>query len=535
MDLVLMGGKVLTMDVRDRRAEALAVDRGKIAAVGAVAEVSKLIGPETRIVDLGGRALIPGFIDPHNHFSLTTFQPVSVDCSVPPHSSVAGVVESISAAAAGASPGKWIWGWGFRSALVKDNRAVTREELDDAAPDNPVCIMDGSVHACYGNSAALKLAAITAETTDPPHGQIRRAHGGEANGTLWEQAMDPVYNMSMIAHMEYNGGDAAELVNQNCRRHFACGITSVGDALVVPAAAEMYRRADGLKKLPILLRQMMGGDGFFQHPRKASRGELGDGDVSDRLRGGTVKMFMDPVFPSAALIRHHGRDEEQRIGALYYSQDEANRIVLDAHRLGLQVAIHCLGGWSIDQALNAFENAQMEHPVAEPRFRIEHFSWATLVQIRRARSLGVVPVIQPPFLFRSGEVTLGQKEELGFDQPVFPVKTMLSEGVPVSASSDAPCAMLEPLTGLYALVTRRSRRGDYVEPEEAVTPLEALRLYTLNAAYALGRESEVGSLEAGKRADMVVLSHDITVVEPEFIREVAVEQTYVDGKLVFSR
>ena len=474
MDLVLIGGKVLTMDGRDRRAEALAVDRGKIAAVGAVAEVSKLIGPDTRVVDLGGRALIPGFIDPDNHFSLTTFQPVSVDCSVPPHNSVAGVVESISAAAAGAPPGKWIWGWGFRSALVKEKRAVTRAELDAAAPDNPVCIMDGSVHACYSNSAALKLASIAAETTDPPHGQIRRADGGEPDGTLWEQAMDPVYNLSMIAHMEYNGGDAAELVNQNCQRHFVCGITSVGDALVVPTAAKMYRRADELKKMPMLVHQMMGGDGFFQHPREASQGELGDGNVSDRLRGGTVKMFMDPVFPSPALVRYHSHGQAERIGAIYYSQDEANRIVLDAHRRGLQVAIHCLGGWSIDRALNAFENAQREHPVAEPRFRIEHFSWATLAQIRRTRSLGVIPVLQPGFLFRSGEVTLGLKAELGFEQPVFPVKTMLSEGVSVSASSDAPCAMLEPLTGVYALVTRRSRRGDYVEPEEAVTPLEAL-------------------------------------------------------------
>jgi hypothetical protein len=281
---------------------------------------------------------------------------------------------------------------------------------------------------------------------------------------------------------------------------------------------------------------MLGGDGFFGAPRKAATGEVPDGNTSDRLRGGTVKMFMDPVFPSPAQIIHHPHGDEERVGETYYTQEEANGLVLEAHRRGLQVAIHCLGSWSIEQALEAFENAQREHPVAEPRFRIEHFSSPTMAQIRQARSLGVVANIQPPFLYRSGEMSLERAAAAGGDAPVFPVKTMIDQGVTVSASSDSPCAMVEPLTGLYALVTRRTRRDRVtVEADEALTPLEALKLYTKNAAYAMSREGEVGTLEKGKRADMVVLSHDITSVDPEFIREMTVDQTYVDGELVYER
>ncbi len=536
MDTVILGGNVLTMDSRGRRAEAVAVEGDKIRAVATNAEVSNLVGPETQVVHLTGRTLIPGFVDPHNHFSLTSFQPVSVDCSVPPHASVNSILDAISAAAKDAPRGRWLWGWGFRSRLLENEARVTRWQLDEAAPDNPVCVMDGSVHACYANSAALGLAGIDRNTPDPPHGQILRDESGDPDGTLWEAAMNPVYNLSIQDFMDYYGDEVADLVRQNCMRHLACGITSVGDALVVPDAARLYRATEGQKKLPIVVHQMLGGEGFFAPPERASKGELGDGNVSDRLRGGTMKIFMDPVFPSAALIRYHPHGEEERIGERYYTQEEADYLVLNAHQRGLQVAIHCLGTWAIDQALNAFERAQRQHPRPDPRFRIEHYGFPTLAQIRRSQSMGVISVVQPPFIFTGAEAAKQRADELGGDVRAHPFKTMLAEGVTVAASSDCPCAPLEPLLGLYSMVTRRTRRaGEPVVPEEGVTPLEGLRMYTANSAYAMSRESEVGSLEVGKRADMVTLSHDPTSVAPEFIRDIAVEQTYVDGQLVYER
>ncbi len=537
MDLVIMGGNVLTMDSQNSRVEAVAVDEGKIAAVGNNTELSKLVGETTEVVHLAGRrTLLPGFIDPHNHFSINSLEPVAVDCSVPPHATIGSIADTIAGAAKDLPPGRWLRGWGLRTARIKENRDITRWELDEAAPNNPVCIMDGSVHACYANSAALSLAGIDRNTPDPPHGLILRDDNGEPNGTLWEGAMDPVYNLSLRAHLEYYGEDVAGLVHQNCMRHLAYGITSVGDALVVPDAAELYRVSDRLGRIPITVHQMLGGDGFFAPPQRAAKGEAGDGNVSDRLRGGTMKLFMDPVFPSPAYTRSHAGGHEEEVGEIYYTQEAADSLVSQAHQRSLQVAIHCLGNRAVDRALDSFENALKAHPVEEPRFRIEHFTITTLSQIRRAKSLGVVAVVQPGFHFTGGERYRDRTVEMAGGVRAIPLRSMLDEGLVVSASSDYPCGPLSPLTGLYAMVTRRTQQGgDPVTPEEAVDPLEGLKMYTTGAAYAMGREKEVGSLEKGKRADMVVLSHDPTTIDPNFIRDIAVEQTYVEGRRLYHR
>ena len=536
MDLVIMGGNVLTMDPHNSRAEAVGVDGGTIVAVGANAEVAKLIGQDTKVVHLVGRTLLPGFIDPHNHFSITTLEPVAVDCSVPPHHTINSVIDAISAAAKDVPKGRWLRGWGFSTRRLSDDRVITRWELDEAAPGNPVCIMDGSVHACYANSAALNLAGIDRNTPDPSYGQILRDDNGEPNGTLWEGAMDPVYNLSLRAHIEYYGEGAADLVHHNCMRHLACGITSVGDALVVPDAAELYRIADGLNKIPFTLHQMLGAQGFFAPPEGTSKGEFGDGNVSDRLRGGTMKIFMDPFFPDAAYTRYHAHGDEEPVGEINYTQEEVNALVLDAHKRGLQVAIHCIGNRAVEQALNAFEEALRAHPVEEPRFRIEHFSITTLSQIKRAKSLGVIAVVQPGFHFARAHRYRDRMQKMGGDVRAIALRTMLSEGLIVACSSDYPCGPLAPLTGLYAMVTRRTQEDwDPVTPEEAVSPLDSLRAYTINSAYAMSRESEVGSLENGKRADMIVLSHDPTSVDPDFIRDITVEQSYVEGRLLYEQ
>jgi predicted amidohydrolase YtcJ len=533
MALILMGGNVLTMDDRNARAEAVVVEDGEIVVVGANAEIAERIGPETTVVHLAGRTLMPGFMDPHNHFSLTSLDPVSVDCRTPPHQSMQSILEALAAAAKDATRGRWIRGWGFRTHQVRENRPLTRWEIDEVAPQNPVCIMDGSVHACYANSAALELAGIDRNTPDPAHGQFLREANGEPNGALWECGMNPVHALSLSAYLDNYQDSVADLVQANCMRHLACGITSIGDALVTPEAAQMYRRTDAAHKLPMVIHQMLGGTYFFAPPREAVQGELGSGQVSDRLRGGTVKIFMDPVFPCSAQIRYLSANQEERIGQPYYTQEEVNHLVLSAHRRNLQVAIHCLGNWAVEQALNAFEHAQREHPRAEPRFRIEHFTLTTPAQIRRARCLGVIASVQPPFVYTIGDRMKGRAEEMGGEALALPFRTMLDEGLTVAATSDSPCAPPEPLLGLHAMVTRRTRReGPPAGPEQAVTPLDGLRMYTINAAYAMSRDHEVGSLEAGKRADMVVLSNDPTSVDPVFIRDIVVEQTYVDGQLM---
>ncbi|GIX47797.1 MAG: hypothetical protein KatS3mg131_2008 [Candidatus Tectimicrobiota bacterium] len=536
MDLVLTGGTVLTMDRHHPRAEAVAVQGGRIAAVGLAAEIANLIGPTTTVVDLAGRALLPGFLDPHHHFSITAFEPVAVDCRTPPHERLSSILAAIAAAARSAPRGQWIRGWGLRTFLLREKRAPTRWELDEVAPHHPVCLLDGSVHACYVNSAALALAGIDRYTPDPPHGQYLRDTRGELTGTLWESAMNAVYTLSLQAYLDRFGDGVADLLAAACRRLLACGITGVGDALVTPEAARLYRLAEAQHKLPLVVHQLFGGRHFFAPPQEVARGDVDTSDVSDRLRGNTMKLFLDPAFPTYALMRPHPCGGVEHYGERYYTQDELDALVLAAHRRGLQVALHCLGNGAVEMALNACERALREHPRAEPRFRIEHFTLATPAQMRRARDLGVIAVVQPPFVYTRGEAYRRTAQEVGGEVRPLAFGSMLAAGLTVAASSDSPCAPVEPLLGLYALVTRRHRdEAAPIAPEEAVGPLEGLRLYTLNAAYALRRDHEVGSLEVGKRADMVVLSHDPTAVDPEFLRDITVEQTYVDGVRVYQR
>jgi predicted amidohydrolase YtcJ len=397
-----------------------------------------------------------------------------------------------------------------------------------------VCIVDGSVHCAYVNSEALRIAGIDRETPDPSHGRILRDTDGEATGTLWEQAADGVTSLSMNDHMSAQGEAVVDLIDDAARRYLALGITSVGDALVVPEVAEAYRLADSRGRLPMVLHQMLGGDAFFERPDEVAHGRGPDSNVSDRLRGGTLKLFMDPVFPSPARIRFLPDGTEERFGALYYTQDEANEIVLAAHRRGLQVAIHCMGTWSIDQALTAIEHALRSQPAEDPRFRIEHFSTPTGAQVRRAASLGVVPVVQPPYMLVPRPAGAGNLlADLGGDVRLHPYRTMLDEGLPVAGSSDYPCAVLNPLPGVGVLVSRQGPSGVPMGPDEAVSPMEALRMYTLHGAIAMRREHEVGSLVPGKRADFAVLSADPTTVAPDAIAALQVEQTWVDGRQAY--
>ncbi|MDE2968091.1 MAG: amidohydrolase [Chloroflexota bacterium] len=537
MELLFTGGRVLTIDPMDRIASGVAVRDGRIVAVGDSAEARAAVGPDAVHVDLRGRALVPGFCDPHNHFSMTTFEPRSVDCRTPPMAGPKQVIDAIAAAAAGAPDGQWIWGLGFaaRNFEPSGEDLLHRRELDEAAPNNPVCVMDSSYHACYANSAAMALVGIDRDTPNPPGGEIRKDDYGEPNGVLWERAMDPVHHASMRSYIDTFGEDVvADLVQQNALRHLSHGITSVGDALVMPESAEIYRLTDARGKLPIVIHQMRGGPGFFAAPEDAAGGAFMEDDVSDRLRGGIVKIFMDPVWPSPAMTVCHEDGTTEPVGDPYYGQEEVDHLVLDAASHGLQVAIHCIGNRAVEQGLNAFERAQREIPRDDPRYRIEHFSFATPEQIERARSLGVIVSHQPPFLNAIGEFFETRIAEAGLDSVPIPYRDMLDVGVFVASGSDFPCAPVQPLLGLYGLVSRTARDGRQVAADQAISPLEALRTYTLNSATAMFREHEVGSIEVGKRADLVVLSHDPTLVDPTYIQEMAVQQTYVDGDLLYS-
>ncbi len=535
MDLILLGGRILTMDPSGRRAEAIGVDGGKIVAVGPNEEVSRMAGDETRVVRLNGRAVTPGFIDPHNHFSMTTFEPVSADLRTPPLRSKKAALNAIAATAASTPKGKWIWGQTYGARALGEDGPLLKGELDEAGGDHPVCVMDDSYHALYANSAALAIAGIDRDTPDPHKGSIVRDGSGEPTGFLQERAMDAIHRTTMRSFIDVYGEEAVgDLVRHNARRHLSHGVTSLGDAQTMPESAEMYRIADRQGKLPICVLQIRGGDTFFGVPDRAVAGDFGDDNVSDRLRGGAVKMYMDPVYPNMGFYRCHDDGSVTPEGDTYYTQEEADTLVLAAVRNGLQVAIHCIANRAIEQGLNAFERAIREVPgAAELRLRIDHFMFPTMDQIKRAADMPIVISQQPAFLYNIGHLFEEGVAEYGIDAEAMSLAAMVDAGATLAAGSDFPCASVAPLDGMAAAAGRRHVSGRRIAPDQAISVEECIRHYTNGSAYSIFRDEEVGSLEVGKRADMVVLSHDPTGAHPDHISDITVEQTYIDGALVY--
>ena len=537
------GGTVHTIDASMSSAQAVAIRDGRIAAVGSVRSVTEKVGPGARVIDLEGRCVVPGFIDAHNHFGVTVFSPVSVDCKIPPGDSRDAVLAKIEAAAANAVPGQWIRGFGFtarmgNSAAPNAAEPLTRWELDEVAPGNPVYVMASSYHACFANSVALKLGGVTTETPDPPMGTIVRDADGEPSGVLWENAIDPVHGFALQTQLDDLGPDAvADLVLQNAKRHFEYGVTTVADAAVIPQTAQALESADQQGKLPIAVVQLRTGDTFVGHPQRAIDGAfLKTDNISDRLRGGGAKIFMDPVYPAMAHFKRRGDGSIKNIGSCNYSQDEANRLLATAAENDVSVAIHCLGSRSIDRALGAIAYAVRYVPNTRARPRLEHFSMATRSQLLRGAALGVTLSYQPAFLYTHGELNRDARIATGIDADQIPMRTLIDAGARLAAGSDDPCAPLDPLVGLYAMVTRRTRSGGGpIAESERITVAEGLTMYTHGSAYALFREHEVGSIETGKRADIVVLNRDPEQVPPQDILDIRVEATYVDGHLVYER
>jgi predicted amidohydrolase YtcJ len=526
--ILFHNGTVLTLDGDRGLAESLLIDEGRVAGVGGP-ELAERVGGAATPIDLAGRVVVPGFIDAHNHFSFSAFEPDMVDCSTPPLESLEEVLATIARHCEDVPADAWVRGWGFHSSQVREGRNPTRRELDDVAPGNPLVILDVSFHACYVNSRALELAGISRDTPDPPRGSIGRDGSGEPDGTLLESASDLPQRDSWLDYIERDVDRAVDLLEHQCRRFLALGITTVADALVLPPAAELYRRAARAGRLPLSVTQLHGGDTFFDPPRP----DRDDVDLhareGDLVHGGFVKVFMDGAYPSPAIDRccHEGRLE--RAGATNYSQGEIVELMQLAVENELDVAVHCGGNRAVKQALESFATVRKRHPATDATLRIEHSFIGGVGQAERFADLGVHLVSQPGLARAYGHVfeALRGEGQAG-TLSLFPARSMLEAGVVVAGSSDYPCGgALAPLEIMSAAVERRLAGGEPIDPEEAVDREDALRMYTVHAARACNREALEGTITPGKRANLVVLDRSPLEEDP---RAATVLQTWVDGE-----
>lgn len=513
--------------------EALAVWRGRVLAAGRAADVEGLAGPGTRRLHLRGRLAIPGLFDAHQHTLALGLETLQLDLRPVRVGAIDDVLRAVAARAAEAKPGDWILGVRYEDLRLAEQRHPTREELDRVAPRNPVWLTRVCNHMGVANSAALAAAGITETTPDPEGGHIEQ-RDGRLTGLLQERARDLV----AAAIPPWTDAQLEAAIERGGRMGLAHGITSVMDAALGWKAgfrewlAWSRVRREGRLPVRATLAIAGGPEGCLRQARDAG---LVTGIGDDRLRIGPVKLFTDgSASGRTAAMREPYCGGGENHGILYYSQEALNAVAAEAHAWGYQLAIHAIGDAAIEQTLNAIEHALARGPRPDARPRIEHCGYPSAEQVARARRLGVIPVPQPTFLYHFAEAYLAV---LGEARPraSYPTATFVREGLFPPATSDAPVTDVNPLLGLYAMVTRRSFRGTSLGPEERVDLPTALACYTANGARACFAEGERGTLEPGRLADLAVLSTDLLAAPPEAILEARVDLTLVGGEVVHDR
>jgi len=528
-DLVFLGGRVHTVDARDTIAQAVAVRGGRIAAVGADADVRALVDSKTRVVELRGRSLLPGFVDAHCHLVSLGMAMVSIDCKEPGMQSIEALQKAVRERALTQPPGTWIRGRGYDQSRLVERRHPNRVDWDAVAPDHPVIFTRTCGHIASVNSRALAAAGIDDATPDPSAGRYDR-DGGRNLGVAYETAQTPLQVAALPSRAELEtallAADAA---------YVAAGCTSVHDAggLVGPAFAPCQDLAStGRLRLRIYAFATVNS---LDHPLlgllpSGLHSGLGD----ERLRLGAFKVMTDGSSsgPTAATRAPYTSDCND-CGILYFRQEELDELLGRAHRLGFQCTVHAVGDRAIEQTLDAMARAQREAPRERLRHRIEHCGICPPDLQRRVHAQGIVPAMQPAFFWEFGD---GYLRNYGRERAdtMFPARSLLARGVPVAGSSDAPVTHYAPLFGIEQALTRRTVDGDVCGPAERVDLATAIRMHTLNGAYAAFEESVKGSVEVGKVADLVVLAEDVSRVPAERLRHVGVAMTVLGGDVVYA-
>jgi len=511
-DLLLHNARVITLDRRQPRATVVAIKGNLILYVGCEEDVEALRGAETKAVDCQGQAVLPGFNDAHCHPLAFATGLLSVDCRPASVRSMGDLQHQILQRAKETPWGEWIRASGYHEFYLAEKRHPTRCDLDKAAPHHPVKLSHHSGHACVLNTLALERLNISRETPEPPGGIMERdMETGDPSGVLLEMNPWVEERMPPLSERELERG--ISLANEEFVSH---GITSLQDASWSDSFQrwQVLRRLKEQGRLSPHLGMMIGGEemGLFTERGLSTRSDLGIG-----LRLGGVKIVLHTTT-----------------GALSPPQEELNQLASRAHEAGFQLALHAIEEDEVQAAVTALEYALTQRPKADHRHRVEHCSVCPPRLMQRLRHINAIVVTQPSFLYYSGERYLATVPPHELDW-LYPVGSLLRNGVRVAASSDAPVAPVNPLVGIYAAVTRTAQTGHTLLPQEGTTKRRALEMYTINSAYASFEEKAKGRIAPHRLADLVVLSEDPIEVPPEKIPEIEVTMTIIDGKVVWQR
>ncbi|WP_227378557.1 amidohydrolase [Haladaptatus halobius] len=543
-DLVLRNGTIVTLADDDPEAEALAIVNDRIASVGASEEVETAIGSNTQVIDLDGRAALPGFIDTHLHIPMGGRRMAHVNARSPPNESIADVLDRLAAHAEETPTGEWIFVSGYNLGLVweAEGRHVNRWDLDEAAPSNPVQVnsVGGHTGSIY-NSVALERAGIDRDTPDPePPAVIERDEDGRPSGLVSEQAEFSLHETIPDESRE----DRKEHVKRAIRQLLKWGVTTAHDAKTTPEDLKIYQELHRESDLHVRIGMMvqgdagsdLGADGTDVLSRLTETGiETGFG--SDQLFIVGVKYFMDGAFTgrTAAMDEPYvgeevPEDSPQYEGLLHISPEYFADRVKTAYEAGLRICVHGQGDRGMDHILDAYQDVLDSDE--NHRFRIEHGGLTKPEQLDRIAELGVC--VSSSISFLGSDVSRNWvywgKKRMPW---TYAIRELQERGVPTAANGDWPVATGDPRVGLRTAVTRQTVTGETVGSNQRVSIEDALRLYGPDAAYLGFNEDEKGTLESGKLADVTVLSEDPRSVTPEILGDLNVEYTIVGGEVKY--
>jgi predicted amidohydrolase YtcJ len=542
-DLVLTHGKIITMEEAAPTAEALAVTGDRIAAVGKAKEIKAYIGPATRVIDLEGRTAVPGLIDSHAHFMGVGEAQMILDLTKAKNWDE--IVAQAAEAAMTAKPGEWIQGRGWhqekwdKKPEPNIDGLPLHEALSRVTPDNPVWLEHASGHSSLANAKAMELAGVTRATPDPAGGEIIRDSRGNPIGAFLETAQGLIgralYGAELKKSPEERTEKARKARELAARECLSKGITSVHDAGASFETIDLYRELAEQGKLGVRLYAMISESNAELERRLAQYSIIGAGQNHLTVRA--IKRLLDGAMGvHGAWLLEPYADLPKSTGLNTMPVPELKETARLAIENGFQVCTHAIGDRANREALDVYEQAFAAHlEKKDLRWRIEHAQQLAASDIPRFGRLGVLAAMQGIHCTSDGPWVPKKLGEARAREGAYVWRSILASGAVISNGTDAPVEGIDPIPSFYATVTRKMKDGQAFFPEQRLSREEALRTYTLSGAYAAFQEHLLGSLKAGKLADITVLSQDILTVPEDEIPATEVHLTIVGGRALFQR
>jgi predicted amidohydrolase YtcJ len=532
-NLVLTNAKVVTVEDTLPEAQAVAVRGDRIAAIGSNADVQRFVGPATEVIDLQGQLVIPGFVEGHAHFLATG--EAQLELKLMPATSWEQIVSMVGEAAKRAKPGEWIVGRGWHQEkwTTRPNPNVegfpVHATLDAVSPDNPVVLTHASGHASFVNARAMALSDINRSTVNPPGGEILKDAGGNPTGLLRETASNLVHTEST------DPGRARKALELASEEALSKGITSFQDAGSSFSTIDLMKELIDAGKIRVRLWVMVREGNAREAPLLAKYRTIDYGNAHLTVRA--IKRQIDGALGSrGAWLLEPYADKPDSAGFNTTAVSEISESAKLALASGYQLCVHAIGDRANRETLDIFEQAFKANPARRDlRWRIEHAQHLSAADIPRFGQLGVIASMQGIHCTSDAPYVLERLGPKRAEEGAYVWQKLMKSGAVVSNGTDAPVEDVDPIANYYATVTRKTKAGNVFYADQRMRRIEALKSYTLNAAYAAFQDDSRGSLKVGKLADITVLSKDITTIADEEILSSTVTHTIVGGRILYRK